>query len=124
MHLRARSTFAFGSALVALGAGTRAYAQTTTTTTATTGPTVTLVVDAPTRTVNGVVVNPRPQNLTPLGINYSDCISNMVLDFSVLLTVFSYAGMKTFFHWWHRRRGPSRKLGVMLIQSNLATQVE
>jgi hypothetical protein len=88
MHLRARSTFAFGSALVALGAGTRAYAQTTTTTTATTGPTVTLVVDAPTRTVNGVVVNPRPQNLTPLGINYSDCISNMVLDFSVLLTGF------------------------------------
>jgi hypothetical protein len=90
MLLRARSTLAFGSALVALGAGTAAYAQTTTTTTATTGPTVTLAQtnEAPTRTVNGVVVDPRAQNLTPLGINYSDCISNMVLDFSVLLSGF------------------------------------
>ena len=45
----------------------------------------------PDRIVNGVDqgYSTRPQNLTPLGINYADCTSDMVLKFNVVLSGFS-----------------------------------
>ena len=44
----------------------------------------------PDRYVNGVNLgySTRPTNLTPLGINYDDCISDMVLSFNVVLSGF------------------------------------
>ena len=44
----------------------------------------------PDRIVNGVNfgASTRPQNLTPLGINYDDCIKDMVLSFNVVVTGF------------------------------------
>jgi hypothetical protein len=44
---------------------------------------------APTRKINGNVVQPRNQNLTPLGVNYSDCINNMELDFPLEISGFN-----------------------------------
>jgi hypothetical protein len=44
---------------------------------------------APTRLINGNVVQPRNQNLTPLGVNYSDCINNMELDFPLEISGFN-----------------------------------
>ena len=45
---------------------------------------------APTRTLpSGASVSPRDQNKTPLGINYSDCISDLRLTFSATLTGFT-----------------------------------
>ncbi|HSY24441.1 MAG TPA: hypothetical protein VK841_20080 [Polyangiaceae bacterium] len=87
--------------LVALGAllvgvtESRAYAQTsgTTTTTSTTGQeSITASQNVnPDRIVNGQDLgeSTRPQNLNPTGINYSDCISDMSLQFSVTLSGFA-----------------------------------
>jgi hypothetical protein len=43
---------------------------------------------APLRFINGKQVGPRPQNLNPTGISFSDCIQDMVLRFSVFLSGF------------------------------------
>jgi hypothetical protein len=43
----------------------------------------------PLRIVNGQTVDPRPQNLNPLGVNYSDCINDMVLRFNVVVSGFT-----------------------------------
>lgn len=66
----------------------RAQVTTTPTATSTVGPSITFPVAAPTRLINNVVQNPRPANQTPLGVNYSDCINDMVLQFSVALSGF------------------------------------
>ncbi|MGH7269762.1 MAG: hypothetical protein ACREJ3_04965, partial [Polyangiaceae bacterium] len=57
------------------------------------GPTVALsALPYPNRILpNGTNLGsgPRPQNLTPLGISYSDCIADQTLDFSVLVSGFT-----------------------------------
>src|SRR5580700_11124858 len=62
------------------------------------GPTVTAVPIAPypTRYLNSgtpsqvdLGTSTRPQGLTPLGINYDDCVSDMTLEYSVILSVMS-----------------------------------
>jgi hypothetical protein len=84
---------ALGALAVALTEG-RAYAQTsgTTTTTSTTGQeSVTASGQVnPDRIVNGKDLgqSTRSQNLNPTGINYSDCISDMSLQFSITLSGF------------------------------------
>jgi hypothetical protein len=75
-----------------------ARAQTTApTTTATTsvpgltgtGPSINMTQQVnPLRFVNGQQVNQRPPGLTPLGVNYQDCINDMTLQFSVTLSGF------------------------------------
>jgi hypothetical protein len=52
---------------------------------------------APTRLINGKVVQPRAQNLTPLGVNYSDCINDMVLRFP--LTISGFTGAQQLAIW-------------------------
>jgi hypothetical protein len=44
---------------------------------------------APARYVGGVSQSPRPANLDPTGVNYSDCIEDMTLEFTVLASGFS-----------------------------------
>ncbi len=86
---------ALGALLVGVLGATerRAFAQTTsgtsgTTTTTTSGPSVTSALLNPTRLINGNAQTLRAQNLNPEGISYSDCISDMVLEFSVSLNSF------------------------------------
>jgi hypothetical protein len=43
----------------------------------------------PVRLVNGVVQSARPINLTPLGVNYSDCIADMTLEYTVQVSGFT-----------------------------------
>jgi hypothetical protein len=65
---------------------------TATTTTTLTGPTVTQSTGQvnPERLVSGKDLgqSTRPQNLTPTGISYSDCASDMVLQFPVIISGF------------------------------------
>src|ERR1700727_2798174 len=76
-----QSLIALSSVGASLLVATTAGAQTTTT-----GPTIMATAQtAPTRLVNGVTVQPRSQNLTPLGVNYSDCILNMTLQFEIFI---------------------------------------
>jgi hypothetical protein len=69
-----------------------ATATATTTTTALSGPTVSQSSGQvnPNRLVNGKNLgqSTRPQNLTPTGISYSDCASDMVLQFPVIISGF------------------------------------
>jgi hypothetical protein len=80
---------ALGTLLVGVTEG-RAQAQTsgTTTTTTTSGPSVTAALLNPNRLINGNQQTLRNQNLNPEGISYSDCISDMVLEFSISLNSF------------------------------------
>lgn len=43
----------------------------------------------PNRLIGGQMATQRPQNLNPLGINYQDCVSDMVLQFNLLGTNFN-----------------------------------
>jgi hypothetical protein len=43
----------------------------------------------PDRNVNGQGTSPRPQNLNPTGVSYSDCISDMTLHFNVVVNGFN-----------------------------------
>ena len=57
-----------------------------------TGPSINMTQQAnPLRFVNGQLVNQRPPGLTPLGVNYQDCINDMTLQFSVTLSGFDGA---------------------------------
>jgi hypothetical protein len=84
---------ALGALLVGVTEG-RAYAQTTNTESVT----ATAQVN-PLRLVNGVVQNARPQNLNPTGINFADCNSNMVLQFTVNLNGFQTADNASLLIW-------------------------
>jgi hypothetical protein len=42
----------------------------------------------PVRLINGQTATPRPANLNPTGINYADCMADMVLQYTVLLSGF------------------------------------
>ena len=94
----ARSSLVFGSltaiALSSHAARAQTTAPTTTATaTTTTAPTVTAALNQsqPNRIVNGVNkgISTRPIQLTPNGISYEDCISDMVLQFPLVLTNFT-----------------------------------
>ncbi len=91
MHRRIRSIVALAALLAASLTSALAVAQTTTTT-ATENVTASGQTN-PDRIVNGVDLgeSTRPMNLNPTGINYSDCISNMTLQFSVALSGFNAA---------------------------------
>jgi len=93
----ARSSLVFGSltaiALSSHAARAQTTAPTTTATaTTTTAPTVTAALNQiqPNRIVNGVNkgISTRPIQLTPNGISYADCVSDMVLQFPLVLTNF------------------------------------
>lgn len=80
---------------VTLGATERrAFAQTSGTTSGTLtgttgGPSVTSALLNPTRLINGNAQTLRDQNLNPEGVSYSDCINDMVLEFSISLNSFN-----------------------------------
>jgi Fibronectin type III domain len=82
--------------LAMLVASTAARAQTTTTTT---GPTITPTSQInPTRLLpNGQAAATRPINLNPTGINYSDCINDLTLEFSVEAS--NFTGVDTLEVW-------------------------
>jgi hypothetical protein len=87
MNLRARSFLVCGSAITAVFLALPAHAQTTTTTTgALISPSA---QQFPERFVGGhdVGQSTRPQNLTPLGVNFDDCISDMTLQFNAIVTL-------------------------------------
>jgi hypothetical protein len=66
-----------------------ATATTPTATGTGTGPSISATLQAnPLRFVNGQQVDQRPLGLTPLGVNYQDCIDDMTLQFSVELAGF------------------------------------
>lgn len=82
--LRMNRFLALASLSATLLGATRAHAQTSTATVSASGQ------PNPERFVGGVDkgTSTRPQNLTPLGINYSDCIQDMVLRFTVVVNGF------------------------------------
>jgi hypothetical protein len=87
MNSRASSLFGLVAACVAGLLSTPVHAQTTTTTTgATIGPSAQAF---PERFVDGQDKgqSERPQNLTPLGVNFDDCIRDMTLEFRALVTL-------------------------------------
>ncbi len=69
-----------------------------------TGPSISMTEQVnPLRFVNGQQVNQRPPGLTPLGVNYQDCIDDMTLQFSVTLAGFD--GTTNSVQVWATRSG-------------------
>jgi len=103
MLRRVRSIVAFGMMCATCLASGGAHAQTLGTTTSGGAESVTASGQInPNRFVNGVLQAPRAMNLNPNGINYSDCISNMQLQFSVALSGFNPADLASMQIWASR----------------------
>jgi hypothetical protein len=53
----------------------------------------------PVRLINGQTATSRPANLNPTGINYADCVANMVFQYTVLLSGFPGPNNDSFQVW-------------------------
>jgi hypothetical protein len=95
MHRSSRFVFAFAVASAAHLVAGVASAQTAGTATVAQNP----GQIAPLRLLNGVPQNPRPLNLNPTGVNYSDCIQDMTLQFSVLVSGFGIGSTQNLEVW-------------------------
>ncbi len=103
MLRRVRSIVAFGMMCAAGLHSAVAHAQTSGTTTSGGAESVTASGQInPNRFINGVLQAPRTMNLNPNGINYSDCISDMQLQFSVALSGFNAADLASMQIWASR----------------------